>query len=166
MAGGSARRWAQHGTGLEMGESGESPVQKFNTSLSIQDRSFARRVGRVVFISYFCAVLGITAAVIARPALQSSPTRDVAFGGLGVTAVRPDESFESAYPGRYVTNCKPAPVVGCVCVIDSAGSAPHLAQSISEIRDPNGHIEDIEYSRMLEWMRQTCTAVTQPGSLR
>jgi hypothetical protein len=72
----------------------------------------------------------------------------VAFGGLGVTAVRADESLESVYPGRYVANCKPAPVVGCVC------------------GEPNGPIEDMETSRMLVWMRRTCTAVTQPGSLR
>jgi hypothetical protein len=90
----------------------------------------------------------------------------LAFGGLGVTAVRADEGFESVYPGRYVTNCKPAPVVGCVCVIDSAGSTSQLAQSATEVGDPNGRFEDIEYSRMLEWMRQTCIAVTQPGSLR
>jgi hypothetical protein len=73
----------------------------------------------------------------------------VTFGGLGVTAVRANEGFESVYPGRYVANCKPAPVVGCVCV--------------TEVGDP---LEDVETSRMLEWMRRTCTAVTQPGSLR
>jgi hypothetical protein len=89
-----------------------------------------------------------------------------AFGGFGVTAVRADEGFESVYPGRYVANCKPAPVVGCVCVIDSAGSTPQLAQSTTEVGDPNGRIEDTEYSRMLEWMRRTCIAVTQPGGPR
>ena len=124
----------------------------------------------VVF--YECMALLVFGLICLPPYEAGDPTpRSPGFKASGadvqaVTAAHADEASESLYPGRYVTNCKPAPVVGCVCVIDSAGSAPHLAQSISEIRDPNGHIEDIEYSRMLEWMRQTCTAVTQPGSLR
>jgi hypothetical protein len=84
----------------------------------------------------------------------------VAFGDLGVTAVHADDGFESVYPGRYVANCRPAPVGGCVCVIDSAGSTPQI--SATGAGDPNGRSEDVEYSRMLEWMRRTCTAVTQP----
>jgi hypothetical protein len=87
-------------------------------------------------------------------------------GGFAVTAVRADEGSESAYPGRYVANCKPAPGLGCVCVTDPAGPTPQQAQGTTEVGDPNGRVEDIEYLRMLEWVRRTCIAVTQPGSLR
>jgi hypothetical protein len=72
---------------------------------------------------------------------------------------RADDASEALYPGQYVTNCKPAPIVGCVCERDSTEQMPQLLQSTSESRPTR----DIEYSRMIEWMRQTCIAVTQSG---
>ena len=78
----------------------------------------------------------------------------------GITGARADDA--SGAPGQYVTNCRPAPIVGCVCESDSAGQMPQLLQSTSESR----RIRDIEYSRMIEWMRLTCIAVTQSGRLR
>ena len=78
----------------------------------------------------------------------------------GIAGARADDA--SGAPGQYVTNCRPAPIVGCVCESDSAGQMPQLLQSTSESR----RIRDIEYSRMIEWMRLTCIAVTQSGRLR
>jgi len=83
-------------------------------------------------------------------------------GGSVISEARADDAFEGHYPGRYVTNCKPAPIVGCVCEGDSTGQMPQPLQSTSE----SGRIRDIEYSRMIEWMRLTCIAVTQSGRLR
>jgi hypothetical protein len=85
---------------------------------------------------------------------------------IAVTAAHADEGFESVYPGRYVANCKPAPTVGCVCETDSAMQTPQLAQNTNDVADHNGRIRDIEYLRMIEWMRLTCNAVTQSGRLR
>jgi hypothetical protein len=31
-------------------------------------------------------------------------------GGSNIAAARADENSETLYPGRYVTNCKPAPI--------------------------------------------------------
>jgi hypothetical protein len=81
-------------------------------------------------------------------------------GGYLVPAAHADETAESLYPGRYVTNCKPAPMVGCVCETE-----PQLAQNTNDAADHNGRIRDIEYLRMIEWMRLTCNAVTQSRRL-
>ena len=80
----------------------------------------------------------------------------------GITGARADDASGALYPGQYVTNCKPAPIVGCVCEGDSTGQMPQPLQSTSE----SGRTRDIEYSRMIEWMRLTCIAVTQSGEPR
>jgi len=61
----------------------------------------------------------------------------------GITGARADDASGALYPGQYVTNCKPAPIVGCVCESDSTGQMPQLPQSTSESR----RIRDIEYSQ-------------------
>ena len=76
----------------------------------------------------------------------------------GITGARADDASGALYPGQYVTNCKPAPIVGCVCESDSAGQMPQLLPSKTESADDN--------RRMIEWMRLTCIAVTQSGRLR
>src|SRR6516162_3929016 len=83
-------------------------------------------------------------------------------GGLAITGARADDASAAIYPGRYVTNCKPAPIVGCVCKSDAAGQMPQLLPSTNESAD-NRRIRDIERSRMIEWMRRTCIAVNQSG---
>ena len=80
----------------------------------------------------------------------------------GIAGARADDASGALCPGQYVTNCKPAPIVGCVCEGDSTGQMPQPLQSTSE----SGRTRDIEYSRMIEWMRLTCIAVTQSGRLR
>ena len=84
-------------------------------------------------------------------------------GGSVISEARADDAFEGHYPGRYVTNCKPAPIVGCVCEIDAAGRMPQLLPSTTDSADDNRRIRDIEHSRMIEWMRLTCIAATQSG---
>ena len=101
--------------------------------------------------------------------VQYAPLIALAFqlqaGGLAITAARADDASEALYPGRYVTNCKPATIVGCVCESDSAGQMPQLLPSTSKSADDNRRIREIEHSRMIEWMRLTCIAVTQAGRL-
>src|SRR5205085_10926539 len=48
---------------------------------------------------------------------------------IALTTARADETSEPLYPGRYVTNCKPVPIVGCVCDTDQAGQTPPLPLS-------------------------------------
>jgi hypothetical protein len=87
-------------------------------------------------------------------------------GGSNVTAARADENSETLYPGRYAANCRPTPIVGCTCEADSEGQTPRLLESASESNDHKSHIQHIEYLRMVDWLRLTCTAVTQSGRLR
>jgi hypothetical protein len=77
-----------------------------------------------------------------------------------------DEATEPLYPGRYVAHCKPAPISGCVCETDLLGQASTFSPVSSETEDRTDHIQDIEYRRMLEWLRLTCAAVTQSRDLR
>jgi hypothetical protein len=74
-----------------------------------------------------------------------------------------DELVDPLYPGRYVANCKPAPGFGCIC---DTGSASQGVPVSSETRNDIRHIEDVELRRLVEWMRLTCVAVTQPRELR
>jgi hypothetical protein len=87
-------------------------------------------------------------------------------GGAAVTAARAEESSDALYPGRFVANCKPAPIVGCVCKTDSTGPTRQLFQTAGESDDHQSRPGDIEYLRMMEWLRATCSAVTRPGGLR
>ena len=91
---------------------------------------------------------------------------EMQLGGSAITPARADESSAAIYPGRYAANCKPAPIVGCVCETDLAGSTRQIFQAAGDSNDhdyPNG---GIEYLRMTEWLRATCIAVTRPGGLR
>ena len=69
---------------------------------------------------------------------------------------------------RVVTSqlASPAPVFGCVCETDSAGLAPIFPLLANESNVDNSLICDGEYSRMIEWLRLTCHAVTQSSRLR
>jgi hypothetical protein len=78
-------------------------------------------------------------------------------------AAHAGEDLQSVYPGRYIAHCKPAQTGECVCVADST---PHRVQNTVEAADPKARIDDPEYLRMLEWLRLTCDAVAEPGSLR
>ena len=87
-------------------------------------------------------------------------------GRLAITVARADDISGALYPGRYVANCKPAPIVGCVCKTDPTGPARQLFQTAGESNDDEGRPGDIEYLRMMEWLRATCSAVTRPAELR
>jgi hypothetical protein len=86
--------------------------------------------------------------------------------GSAITRARADENSDALYPGRYVANCKPAPIVGCVCKTDSTGPTRQLFQTAGDSDDYEGRPGDIEYVRMMEWLRATCSAVTRPTRLR
>jgi hypothetical protein len=85
---------------------------------------------------------------------------------LFVFAAHADETSVSLYPGRYVTNCKPAPMVGCVCETDSAGQPRWFLQSTSESVDHDGGMRNIEHVRLMQWLRLTCTAMSRSGEVR
>jgi hypothetical protein len=82
-----------------------------------------------------------------------------------VTGAHAEEVVEQLYPGRYVATCKPTALFGCVCETDSAGQAPNLPSLINELGVDNSSIRNAEYSRMIEWLRLTCRAVTQSRRL-
>jgi hypothetical protein len=73
----------------------------------------------------------------------------------GFNLANADELAEPLYPGRYVANCKPAAGFGCICDTDSTSQV-----SVSS------DIQNVELRRLVEWMRLTCAAITQPRELR
>jgi hypothetical protein len=91
---------------------------------------------------------------------------DMQPGGSAITGARADETSEALYPGRYVANCKPAPIVGCVCKTDPTGPARQLFQTTGESDNDEGRLGDTEYLRMMEWLRASCIAVTRPAGFR
>jgi len=91
----------------------------------------------------------------------------------GFNLANADELAEPLYPGRYVANCKPAPGFGCICDTDSTSQVSTSTSQVStlspvnsETRNDNGHIQDVELRRLVEWMRLTCAAITGPRELR
>jgi hypothetical protein len=84
----------------------------------------------------------------------------------GFNLANADELAEPLYPGRNVANCKPAPGFGCICDTDSTSQVSTLSPVRSKTRNDTGHIQDVELRRLVEWMRLTCAAITQPRELR
>jgi hypothetical protein len=69
--------------------------------------------------------------------------------------------------GRYGANCKPARAgVGCICDTDFTSQVSTLSRFNSETGGDIDHIQNVELRRLVEWMRLTCAAITQPRELR
>jgi hypothetical protein len=77
-----------------------------------------------------------------------------------------DEASDLLYPGRYAASCKPGPMFGCVCETDSGRQVSIFPQFTSDAAYFTGSNPDVEYLRMVEWLRRTCQAVTQSRNLR
>jgi hypothetical protein len=84
----------------------------------------------------------------------------------GFNLANADELAEPLYPGRYVANCKPAAGFGCICDTHSTSQVSRLSPVSSETRNDIDRIQDVELRRLVEWMRLTCAAITQPRELR
>ena len=123
-------------------------------------RSVSPRALRVTNRIYLLSARSLLYALLIAVGCEMQP------GGSAITGARAAESSEGLYPGRYVANCKPAPIVGCVCQTDPTGPARQLFGTAGESNDDEGRPGDIEYLRMKEWLRATCIAVTRPGGLR
>ena len=79
--------------------------------------------------------------------------------GFTVAAPHADEAAtEPLVPGRHNAICKPAPMLGCLCETN-AGQVSIFPQLASEASDPVAPIRDIEYLRLVEWLRLTCQRV-------
>ena len=79
--------------------------------------------------------------------------------GFTVAAPHADEAAtEPLVPGRHNTICKPAPILGCLCETN-AGQVSIFPQFVSDDVDPVAPIRDVEYLRMVEWLRLTCQRV-------
>jgi hypothetical protein len=76
----------------------------------------------------------------------------------GADTVHADKAAEPLYPGRHIANCKPAPIVGCLCETDT-GDASIFPQSVSDASDPAKLKRDDEYSQMVQWLRLTCQTI-------
>jgi len=82
--------------------------------------------------------------------------------GSVITSAQADETFE-LYPGRYAMVCKPAPIAGCVCDTDTLGQVSIFPETASASAD---RVREVERLRMIDWVRRTCMAVTQPTNPR
>jgi len=126
-----------------------------------EDRHARAKWGRGMAVFYGCMALlvfgriALTKRSSVRPNEAGDPAPgSPAFSASGadvqvVAAAQADEASKSLYPGRYVTNCKPAPIVGCVCETDLAAQTPRGAQNTGDVADHNRRIRDIEYLRMM-----------------
>jgi hypothetical protein len=85
--------------------------------------------------------------------------------GSVIPSAQADENSE-LYPGRYAMVCKPAPIVGCVCDTDTLGQVSIFPRSASEGRASADRVQEVERLRMIDWVRRTCMAMTQPTNPR
>jgi hypothetical protein len=79
----------------------------------------------------------------------------------GFTAAGPhadEAAAEPLYPGRHNAICRPAPILGCLCETN-AGQVSIFPQLASDDADPVAPIRNVEYLRMVEWLRLTCQRV-------
>ena len=65
------------------------------------------------------------------------------------------------YPGRYAAVCTPAPILGCVCTRDPRGEALMFTELDNTADHHLKDTGDIEYLRMIGWLRRTCASLTQ-----
>jgi hypothetical protein len=84
----------------------------------------------------------------------------------GFDLANADELAELLYPAGHVANCKPAPGFGCACDTDSTSQASTLSPARNGTHNNVDQIQDVELRRLVEWMRLTCAAITQPTDLR
>ena len=68
------------------------------------------------------------------------------------------------YPGHHSARCTPAPIFGCVCIMDPSGEALMFTDLDSMANHDFKDVADSEYSRMISWLRGTCEALTQPAT--
>jgi len=79
--------------------------------------------------------------------------------GFTVAAPHADEAAtEPLVPGRHNAICKPAPILGCLCETN-AGQVSIFPQFASDDVDPVAPIRDVEYLRLVEWLRLTCQRI-------
>src|SRR5215467_12767195 len=104
-------------------------------------------------LSHWALLIGLTFAV---PTL--APT---------IAAAQADVSdAANLYPGRHSARCTPAPIFGCVCVVDPSGEALMFTE-LDSMADRNPKdVGDSEYLRMISWLRRTCESLTQPATAR
>ena len=132
-----------------------------------EDRLIFSRWTRSMVVFYGSAALLIFGLIVLTKPPSPAPDQATRLQSrFDITGARADESSAAIYPGRYAGNCKPAPIVGCACETDLSGSTRQLFQTAGDSNDHDGRIGGIEYLRMMEWLRATCTAVTRPGGLR
>jgi hypothetical protein len=105
--------------------------------------------------------MAIVGSGLARPdeaAVAINTNRSEAPVTGGAATAHADKAAEPLYPGRHIANCKPAPIVGCLCETDTE-HASIFPQSVSDASDPAKLKRDDEYSQMVQWLRLTCQMI-------
>ena len=90
---------------------------------------------------------------------MKGPGGPAATEGFTAAAPHADEAAtEPLYPGRHNAVCKPAPILGCLCETN-AGQVSIFPQFAGDGADSAARIRDVEYLRLVEWLRLTCQRV-------
>ena len=114
----------------------------------------------------FAAALMVMAVIgsdLARPdeaavAINTNGSGAPAARGSATAGAHADEANEPLYPGRHIANCKPTPIVGCLCETNTE-HASIFPQSVSDTSDPAQLKRGGEYSQMVQWLRLTCQTI-------
>jgi|SRR6516162_11130444 hypothetical protein len=118
--------------------------------------------------SVFMAALIAMALVGSRSAMpeeaavtngMKGPRGPAVTDGLAAAKPHADEATtEPLYPGRHSAICKPAPILGCLCETKAGPVSifPQFASDNAASAAPTG---DVEYSRLVEWLRLTCQRI-------
>jgi hypothetical protein len=141
-----------------VGKSAMKTAELGQAKIKITDASS----GRIVVRTAETSALRVTNRIYPLPARSLLCVLLIALGcelqPSEISRARADESSDALYPGRYVANCKPAPIVGCLCGTDTA-HASIFPQSVSDASDPTKLMRDGEYSQMVKWLRLTCQTI-------
>jgi hypothetical protein len=128
-------------------------------------RTFYRwlKANAVIGLMFAAALMAmaVIGSDLARPdeaavAINTNGSEAPAARGSATAGAHADEANEPLYPGRHIANCKPTPIVGCLCETD-IGHASIFLQS--DTSDPAELKRDGEYSQMVQWLRLTCQTI-------
>ena len=118
----------------------------------------------LVFVSVLIA-MALVGSRSARPdeAVATNGTKGPGAPAVtdGFTAAAPhanEAATEQLYPGRHNAICRPAPILGCLCETN-AGQVSIFPQLASDDADSIAPIRDVEYLRLVQWLRLTCQRV-------
>jgi hypothetical protein len=128
-------------------------------------RTFYRwlKANAVIGFTFAAALMAMVliGSDLARPdeaavAINTNGSEGPVTGAAAIAGAHADEATEPLYPGRHIANCKPTPIVGCLCETDIGHASIFPPSDASDPAEPK---RDGEYSQMVQWLRLTCQTI-------